>query len=83
MTLRFQNALTKVEYEWEVEDDFESRILYHFHISLYEGMEDGSYNYFLYEDEVLLAQGLVQIGDYNNNPSTYVKEENGYKVYGE
>lgn len=84
MTLKFQNALTKKEYEWRVRDDNVSRILYHFRITLYEDMEDGSYNYFLYDDEdVLVAQGLAQIGDFNNEPSTYVKEENGYKVYGE
>ena len=84
MLLRFINALTNVEYEWEVTDKALSRILYCFDLQLYENMEDGTYNYFLYdddEDETLVAQGLAQIGDYKQDNKTYTKEENGYKTY--
>jgi 3-deoxy-D-manno-octulosonate 8-phosphate phosphatase KdsC-like HAD superfamily phosphatase len=45
-------------------------------------MDEGEYTYKLLNDDVVLAQGLLQIGDYQNNAKKYtVTDDNGIKQY--
>ena len=71
MRLNFTNSVTKKEYNFTVEDKNLSRILYCFDITLPKDIDEGTYNYFLYDETTLIAQGIAQIGDYKNNPVTY------------
>ena len=36
---------------------------------------------YVYDNEELVAQGLLQIGDYENNVRTYTTTQNGYRQY--
>lgn len=87
MTLKLISNLTKKEYELTgLEDLATSRIWYTFDITLPEGMDDGEYTYTLYDDDVVKASGLLQVGDYVPEKTTYnndaIKEQNGYVQYG-
>ena len=64
MKLRLKNNVDKKEYEFTVEDLEDSGMFWHFHINLYENMNDGEYSYFLYDEDNLVAEGLLQIGSY-------------------
>ena len=64
MVFRLENNVTKKIYEFNVEDIGDSTLYYHFNMSLAETVDEGEYNYWLYEDEKLVAQGVAQIGDY-------------------
>lgn len=65
MKLRLKNNVDKKEYEFNVEDLEDSGMFYHFHINLLNGMPDGEYGYFLYdENNKKVAEGLLQVGDY-------------------
>lgn len=89
MIFRLENNVTKKKYEFTVEDIGDSTLYYHFNMSLVETVDDGEYNYWLYDDEEtnLLAQGICQIGNYqvpsgstttyNNNPKTEYIQYNG------
>lgn len=80
MLLKLRNNLTKNEYEFNVNDYFSSNIFFHFELKLEEGMSDGEYNYYLYDGECLVANGLCQIGDYVKENKEYSNEKK-YKVY--
>ena len=80
MLLKLRNNLTKNEYEFNVNDYFSSNIFFHFEIELKSGMEDGEYNYYLYDGKCLVANGLCQIGDYVKENKEYSNEKK-YKVY--
>ena len=82
MTLKLQNTVDKKVYIYENLEDFnDSRIFYHFNITLDEGMADGSYNYFLYdENNVQVANGNLQVGDYKKVVTAYTKN-NTYVQY--
>ena len=57
-------------------------VFYHFpNFQLTEQMDDGEYDYELYDGEELVAQGLLQIGDYENSVKTYTTTQNGYRQY--
>lgn len=84
MILEIINNLTKNTVNFTVDDLKDSALFYHFDISLVEGMEDGEYTYFLKDGDVLLATGLLQIGDYkrDENVNTEYNDNNsGYIVY--
>ena len=83
MKLVLKSNITKKTWEFTVSDRCDSRLFYHFqNFRLTEQMDDGEYDYELYEDTTLVAQGLLQIGDYeNNNITTYTQNGNGYKQY--
>lgn len=81
MLLKLRNNLTKIEYEFNVIDYYSSNIFFHFEIELKSGMEDGEYNYYLYDGDCLVANGLCQIGDYKTDVKEYNKNKT-YKVYG-
>lgn len=81
MTLKLVNNVTKKEYEFEVTDENDSRLYWHFEdLELEENMDDGEYDYLLYDDEELVAQGLCQIGEYTPEHSQY-ENDNNYKQY--
>lgn len=85
MRLLLKNNVDKKEYEFSVTDLEDSGMFYHFDsISLPNGIVDGEYNYYLYdENDKLVAEGLVQVGNYeireeekhtyNNNNTEYIQ----------
>lgn len=83
MTLKFVNNVSKKEYEYSVTDLNDSKLYYHFeNFVLDDGMDDGEYNYFLFDnDDNLVAQGLVQIGDYVPEHTIYDNNDVKYKQY--
>lgn len=81
MLLKLRNNLTKNEYEFNVNDWYSSKIFFEFEIKLKENMEDGEYNYYLYDGECLVANGLCQIGDYKTEIKEYKENKNKEKTY--
>ena len=82
MIFLLQNNVTKREYSYKVYDVNDSTLFYHFTLTLGEDMDEGEYTYKLMNDNLLLAQGLLQIGDYENNAKKYtVTDDNGIKQY--
>lgn len=83
MTLKLKNNLDKNIYSFDVNDKSESCMYYVFDIELPSGISDGEYTYELYDlnDEVV-ATGLMQIGDYVAEHTTYNNENQEYIVYG-
>lgn len=81
MLLKFRNNLTKNEYEFNVNDWYSSTIFFEFEIELKSDIEDGEYNYYLYDDGIKVAEGLLQIGDYKAKGKVYNNEKK-YKTYG-
>lgn len=89
MKLVLKSTVTKKTSEYQVTDAADSHLFYHFPEFQLEGeYDDGEYEYELYdvsnEEDVLVAQGLLQIGDYNeneNNRTTYENTNGTYKQY--
>ena len=82
MTFYLQNNVTKREYSYRVYDVNDSTLFFHFALTLGEDMDEGEYTNKLLNDNLLLAQGLLQIGDYENNAKKYtVTDDNGIKQY--
>ena len=90
MKLVLKSTVTKKTSEYQVTDAADSHLFYHFPEFQLEGeYDDGEYEYELYdvsnEEDVLVAQGLLQIGDYteNENNRTTYENTNGniYKQY--
>lgn len=84
MKLEIIHSLSKNIVNFTVNDLEDSALFYHFDISLIDGMEDGEYTYFLKDGDMLLATGLLQIGDYkrDENVNTEYNDNNvGYIVY--
>lgn len=84
MRLLLKNNVDKKGYEFSVTDLEDSVMFYHFDsISLPNGIVDGEYNYFLYdENDKLVAEGIVQVGNYEireeekhtyNNNTEYIQ----------
>lgn len=83
MRLLLKNNVDKKEYTFTGEDLGDSVMFWHFNINLYDGMPDGEYGYFLYDnEEKLVAEGLVQVGNYEireeekhiyNNENNYIQ----------
>lgn len=90
MILKLTNNLTKNTLSFEVNDLYLSNIYFNFEISLNENIEgialkdisEGEYTYNLYDEENIIATGLLQIGDYKANNKQYNNKKT-YKVYGE
>jgi hypothetical protein len=75
------NNLDKREYSFDVNDQEDSRSFFHFYFSLEDGMPDGEYTYTLFnDDDVVVATGLLQVGDYKA-PSTAYTKNNSFKQY--
>lgn len=82
MTFWLQNNVTKREYSYRVYDVNDSTLFWHFTLTLGEEMDEGEYTYRLMNDNVELAKGLLQIGDYQNNSKKYTTtDDNGIKQY--
>lgn len=82
MIFLLQNNVTKKEYSYKVYDVNDSTLFWHFTLTLGEEMDDGEYTYRLMNDEIELATGLLQIGDYKNNSKKYtVTDAGGIKQY--
>lgn len=82
MVLLLQNNVTKREYSYTVYDVNDSNLFWHFTLTLGENMDDGEYTYRLMNENVELAKGILQIGDYQNNSKKYTTtNDNGIKQY--
>lgn len=87
MTIRIENEVTHKIYDFEnLTDRQDSRLFYHFDITLFEGMDDGIYDYTLLdEDDNVKATGLFVIGDFKPENKQYtgdtVTENGGYIQY--
>lgn len=82
MKLVLKSSITKKEWEYTVIDKGDSRLFYHFpKFKLTETMDDGEYEYELFDNEELVAQGLLQIGNYKNNDVKSYTENGNYKQY--
>lgn len=81
MVFLLKNNVTKREYSYKVYDVNDSTLFYHFTLTLGEDMDEGEYSYKLMNDNLLLAQGLLQIGDYENNTKKYTVTDDGIKQY--
>ena len=82
MKLVLKSNITKKTWEYTVVDNGDSRLFYHFpKFKLTEPMDEGEYDYELYDDGELVAQGLLQIGNYKNNNVTRYTKNNTYKQY--
>ena len=95
MILKLVNNLSKKTHILnDLEDKNDSNHFYHFNITLpfsnVNGIDvtlvdEGEYTYELIDGENIVAQGLIQIGDYkkDENINKVYKTEKIYKVYGE
>lgn len=82
MLLKLINNLTKNTMNiGEIEDKLESNLFYTIDIELPDNMTEGEYVYELYDNDMVVSRGLLQIGDYNAENKVY-KEEKTYIVYG-
>lgn len=84
MKLVLKNNVGKIESEYQVTDLNDSIMYFHFeNFVLQENLPSGEYDYSLYDDDnVLVAQGIAQIGDYNpESTKTYEKNKQTYKQY--
>ena len=82
MIFLLQNNVTKREYSYRVYDVNDSTLFFHFTLTLGEEMDEGEYTYRLMNENLELAKGLLQIGDYQNNSKKYtVTDDNGIKQY--
>lgn len=82
MLLKLINNLSKNTVNiGEIEDKLESNLFYTIDIELPDDMTEGEYIYELYDNDMVVSRGLLQIGDYNAENKVY-KEEKTYIVYG-
>lgn len=82
MTLILTNSVTKMQYNFTVSDASDSRLFYHINdFRLYNDMDEGQYNYSLLDDDNEVASGILQIGEYENNSTTYTTTDGNYKQY--
>lgn len=82
MLLKLINNLTKNTVNiGEIEDKLESNLFYTIDIELPDDMTEGEYVYELYDNDMVVSRGLLQIGNYNAENKVY-KEEKTYIVYG-
>lgn len=84
MRLKLKSNLDKTVYNFtNISDIDDSKLFYHFNLQLEEGMPDGSYTYYLFDDnDKQVANGVLQIGDYESKQSvTAYTKNNEYKQY--
>ena len=81
MLLKLYNTLTKKSYEFMANDTGNSNINYKINLKLESGMDDGTYEFKLYDNNKLVSRGLAQIGDYVPQTTTYTKTEDNYIQY--
>ena len=78
MILKIINNLSKNTINYEVNDEKTSSFFYQFSIQLPAECEDGEYTYELYDNEKMIATGILQIGDYqkDNNINNEYNDNN-------
>lgn len=87
MFLRITNNLTKMTYDLRgIEDKKTSKLFYVLDVRVPSiNIEEGEYTYELFDDEEkVIAQGLLQYGDYKRDENVnteYNDNNNGYIVY--
>lgn len=82
MRLSITNNTTKrVIYDEIVEDLGGNRNFYKFSINLPNDVEDGEYTYDLYNEEEIIATGLIQVGDYKSDNFSYKNNKKEYISY--
>lgn len=64
MILEITNNLTKKTYQLPLTEPSFDRLFLNASVQLPPDMDDGEYTYFLTDENQILAQGLLQIGDY-------------------
>ena len=74
MKLVLKNTVDKKEYFFNnMEDINDSKMFFHFNIQLPANMPDGSYEYTLYDNDVKMAFGVAQVGNYTQTNTAYTK----------
>ncbi len=81
MYIRLYSQYTKKTHTIPVDNAVSDSMFHKLDIHLPNGMEDGIYNYELYDDETIIANGMMQVGDFENNNTSYTVEHNGYQQY--
>lgn len=82
MELKLINNTTKHEVELtELEDKKLSRYFYSFDLSFNEDMEEGEWTYQLFKDGKMVANGLLQIGDYTKETIEHNTDRKGFISY--
>ena len=82
MELTLKNNVTKQEIVLTgLTDNGTNALFYQFNIALPNTVIDGEYTYCLKDGQTELAIGLIQIGTYTPEKTTYQKEHNGYITY--
>lgn len=83
MTIKLLNRLTNRVYWFEnlKENALSTDMFYCLDIKLDEGMDDGEYQYFLFDDGVEVAKGILMIGDFQPENTTYNNDEDTTIVY--
>lgn len=83
MRLQIQNNLTKKVYTFDnLDDKLTSRLFYTFDLTLPSGMDDGIYQYKLFDGDTVKATGLLQVGEFTAKNNTYsAQTQNGYIQY--
>lgn len=78
MTLKLENNVTNVSFAISGLTDLQSSGLnYVFNLTLPEGVDNGEYNYTLFDDDnVVVATGVAQIGSYTPQKTTYTAQTN-------
>lgn len=83
MELILKNNVTKQEIVISGLTDIGTNALfYQFNIALPNTVYEGEYSYQLMDGNNVLAIGIVQIGSYTPEKTTYNKNNEGYIVYG-
>ena len=83
MLLKLENNLTKNTIILDnIEDKQTSRMFYIVDVVLPENIIEGEYTLYLIEDEKILSNTLVQIGDYKANNTEYNTQKKDTIVYG-
>ncbi len=85
MTIRYkivmENCLDKRQYKVTLSDEEMNGYYLEGDIKLPKNIPDGEYTLSLYEDEELLAQDLVRVGDYKAEKPVYEKGKTKYIQY--
>lgn len=88
--LKLVNNVTKQTLTFKVSDNYTSNLYFNFGIRLEENLEgidldsinEGQYNYSLIENNKIVANGIIQVGDYvNKDKIEYEKNTTIFKTY--
>ena len=80
MLLKLRNTTTSKEYSYIVEDKKDSNMFYHFIFNL-DDMDEGEYEYTLFEENAPIVKGLLRYGDYKMENKVYNGQNKTYTQY--